>query len=110
VLLTNLQYNNVGIGIKKEGMTDRCLFLILIPTFKIYVFCIPDRRMDKWTDRLMDKLIRCEMGNLLIGSSRLEKFYSHFNTNSSGLQDWEEVNYKLMWWFPYLFIGEFGIY
>ncbi len=50
VLLTNLQYNHIGIGIQREGTTDRWLFSILIPTFKMYIFCIPDGQTNRQTD------------------------------------------------------------
>ncbi len=55
VLLTNLQYNNIGIGIQREGTTDRRLFLILIPTFKMYVF-LYSRRTDERTDKMTNAL------------------------------------------------------
>jgi hypothetical protein len=43
--------------------------LILIPTFKIYVFSYSGQT-DRRTDEQTEKLIRCGLGNL-IGSSRL---------------------------------------
>ncbi len=39
-----------SLGIQREGTTDRWLFLISIPTFKMYIF-LYSRWMDKWTER-----------------------------------------------------------
>ncbi len=68
--LTNLQYNNIGIEIRREGTTDRWLFLIFIPMFKLYIFLYSrwrDGKTDRWTDREINPV----WAGLPIGSSRL---------------------------------------
>ncbi len=53
VLLMNLQYNNVGIGIWRDGTRDRCLnFNSYIQNLHFFVF-----QTDRWTDRQMDREI-----------------------------------------------------
>jgi hypothetical protein len=67
---------HIGIGIRMGQRTHRKFHvdtLILIPTFKIYIFLYSrqtDRWTDGWTDErtdgLTEELIRCGLGTLWV--------------------------------------------
>jgi hypothetical protein len=57
VLLTNLQYNNVGIrNSDSDGRDDGQMTFLNLNSYvqNLHFFRIPDRRTDEWTDGRTD--------------------------------------------------------